>query len=205
MKKQPQPQDPSDKLFDTMFEFKMMAKSMERESKKSDAQSKNLIKKVKACIAKGDYDQAKVAASDAIRQKNMVKRYRVLSSKIDAVAQKLKSAYQNQKLSEQITSLTQQLVGANNMMDIVKITETMGNFEKLFDDLDVNSNMMDQVFDNVNAGTVNEQEVKQLIGQIAQQNGMKLSEEFDDVQLGEGGIAEPQQAQKIDADGFPMG
>ena len=205
MKKQPQPQDPSDKLFDTMFEFKMMAKSMERESKKSDAQSKNLIKKVKACIAKGDYDQAKVAASDAIRQKNMVKRYRVLSSKIDAVAQKLKSAYQNQKLSEQITSLTQQLVGANNMMDIVKITETMGNFEKLFDDLDVHSNMMDQVFDNVNAGTVNEQEVKQLIGQIAQQNGMKLSEEFDDVQLGEGGIAEPQQAQKIDADGFPMG
>ena len=205
MKKQPQPQDPSDKLFDTMFEFKMMAKSMERESKKSDAQSKNLIKKVKACIAKGDYDQAKVAASDAIRQKNMVKRYRVLSSKIDAVAQKLKSAYQNQKLSEQITSLTQQLVGANNMMDIVKITETMGNFEKLFDDLDVNSNMMDQVFDNVNAGTVNEQEVKQLIGQIAQQNGMKLSEEFDDVQIGEGGIAEPQQAQKIDADGFPMG
>ncbi len=205
MKKQPQPQDPSDKLFDTMFEFKMMAKSMERESKKSDAQSKNLIKKVKACIAKGDYDQAKVAASDAIRQKNMVKRYRVLSSKIDAVAQKLKSAYQNQKLSEQITSLTQQLVGANNMMDIVKMTETMGNFEKLFDDLDVNSNMMDQVFDNVNAGTVNEQEVKQLIGQIAQQNGMKLSEEFDDVQLGEGGIAEPQQAQKIDADGFPMG
>ena len=193
MKKQPQPQDPSDKLFDTMFEFKMMAKSMERESKKSDAQSKNLIKKVKACIAKGDYDQAKVAASDAIRQKNMVKRYRVLSSKIDAVAQKLKSAYQNQKLSEQITSLTQQLVGANNMMDIVKITETMGNFEKLFDDLDVHSNMMDQVFDNVNAGTVNEQEVKQLIGQIAQQNGMKLSEEFDDVQLGEGGIAEPQQ------------
>ena len=123
MKKQPQPQDPSDKLFDTMFEFKMMAKSMERESKKSDAQSKNLIKKVKACIAKGDYDQAKVAASDAIRQKNMVKRYRVLSSKIDAVAQKLKSAYQNQKLSEQITSLTQQLVGANNMMDIVKIRQ----------------------------------------------------------------------------------
>ena len=202
-KPQPPPQDPSDKIFDTMFEFKMMGKSMAKESKKSEAQSKNLIKKVKDCIAKGDYEQAKVAASDAIRQKNMVKRYRVLSSKIDAVAQKLKSAYQNQKLSEQITSLTQQLVGANNMMDIVKMTETMGNFEKLFDDLDVNSNMVDQVFDNVNAGTVNEQEVKQLIGQIAQQNGMKLSEEFDDVQLGEGGIAEPQQAEAIGEDGFP--
>jgi charged multivesicular body protein 1 len=204
-KPQPPPQDPSDKIFDTMFEFKMMGKSMAKESKKSEVQSKNLIKKVKDCIAKGDYEQAKVAASDAIRQKNMVKRYRVLSSKIDTVAQRLQTAYQNQKLSEQMQSLTQQLLGAGNTMDIVKMTETMANFEKLFDDLDVNSNMMDQVFDNVNAGTVNEQEVKQLIGQIAQQNGMKLSEEFDDVQLGEGGIAEPQQAQKIDADGFPMG
>ena len=193
-KPQPPPQDPSDKIFDTMFEFKMMGKSMAKESKKSEVQSKNLIKKVKDCIAKGDYEQAKVAASDAIRQKNMVKRYRVLSSKIDTVAQRLQTAYQNQKLSEQMQSLTQQLLGAGNTMDIVKMTETMANFEKLFDDLDVNSNMMDQVFDNVNAGTVNEQEVKQLIGQIAQQNGMKLSEEFDDVQLGEGGIAEPQQA-----------
>ena len=198
-----QSQDPSDKLFDTMFEFKMMAKNMEREKKKSEAASKNLVKKVKDCIAKGDYDQAKVAASDAIRQKNMVKRYRVLSSKIDTVAQRLQTAYQNQKLTEQMQSLTQQLLGAGNMMDIVKMTETMANFEKLFDDLDVNSNMMDQVFDNVNAGTVNEQEVKQLIGQIAQQNGMKLSEEFDGVQLGEGSIAQPEQSQKIDADIFP--
>ena len=197
------PQDPADKIFDTMFEFKMMSKSMERESKKAESQSKSLVEKVKKCIAKGDYEQAKIAASDAIRQKNMVKRYRVLSSKIGMVAERLKTAYQNQKLTGQMQSLTQQLMGAGNMMDIVKMTETMSNFEKLFDDLDVNSNMMDQVFDNVSAGTVNENEVNQLIGQIAQQNGLKLSEEFDDVHLGEGGIAEPQNTQQIGADGFP--
>ena len=197
------PQDPSDKMFDTMFEFKMMAKQMEKESKKSESQSKALIGKVKKCIEKGDYEQAKLAAADAIRQKNMVKRYRVLSSKVDTVAQRLKTAYQNQKLSEQMQNLTQQLLGAGNMMDIVKMTETMSNFEKLFDDLDINSNMMDQVFDNVNAGTVNENEVNQLIGQIAQQNGMKLSDEFEGVQLGEVGEAEKQTNQEIGNDAFP--
>ena len=200
--KQP-PQDPSDKIFDTMFEFKMMAKSMERESKKAESQSKSLVEKVKKCIATGDYEQAKIAASDAIRQKNMVKRYRVLSSKISTVAERLKSAYQNQRLTEQMQSLTQQLLGAGNMMDIVKMTETMSNFEKLFDDLDVNSNMMDQVFDNVSAGTVNENEVNQLIGQIAQQNGLKLSEEVEDVHLGEAANVEQQPAEQIGADGFP--
>ena len=204
--KKPQrpPQDPSDKMFDTMFEFKMMGKQMAKEAKKSENQNKNLIKKVKDCIAKGDYEQAKVAASDAIRQKNQVRRYRVLSSKIDTVAQRLQSAYQNQRLTEQMQSLTQQMVGAGNMMDMVKMTETMANFEKLFDDLDVNGVMMDQVFDNVNAGTVNDAEVNTLIQQVAQQNGMKLSEDFDNVQIGEGGIAEQPQQEQIGAGGFPM-
>ncbi len=204
--KKPQrpPQDPSDKMFDTMFEFKMMGKSMAKEAKKAENQNKNLIKKVKDCIAKGDYEQAKVAASDAIRQKNQVRRYRVLSSKIDTVAQRLQSAYQNQRLTEQMQSLTQQMVGAGNMMDMVKMTETMANFEKLFDDLDVNGVMMDQVFDNVNAGTVNDAEVNTLIQQVAQQNGMKLSEDFDNVQIGEGGIAEQPQQEQIGAGGFPM-
>ena len=187
-----------------MFEFKMMAKSMTKESAKAEAQSKKLVDRVKACIAKGDYEQAKVAASDAIREKNNVKRYRVLSSKIDTVAQRLQTAYQNQRLTEQMQSLTQQMVGAGNMMDMVKMTETMANFEKLFDDLDVNSAMMDQVFDNVNAGTVNDAEVNTLIQQVAQQNGMKLSEDFDNVQIGEGGIAEQPQQEQIGAGGFPM-
>ncbi len=202
-KPQPPPQDPSDKLFDTMFEFKMMSKQMAKESTKAESQSKSLVEKVKKCIAKGDYEQAKNAASDAIRQKNMVKRYRILSSKVDTIAQRLKTAYQNQRLTEQMQSLTQQLLGAGSVMDIVKMTETMSNFEKLFDDLDVNSNMMDQVFDNVNAGTVNENEVNQLIGQIAQQNGLKLSEEFEDVQLGEANQAEQQPNQQVREDGFP--
>ena len=200
----PPPEDPSDKMFDTMFEFKMMGKSMAKEAKKSEAQNKALIKKVKDSIAKGDYEQAKVAASDAIRSKNQVRRYQVLSSKINTVAQRLQSAYQNQRLTEQMQSLTQQMVGAGNMMDMVKMTETMANFEKLFDDLDVNSAMMDQVFDNVNAGTVNDNEVNTLIQQVAQQNGMKLSDDFDQVQIGEGGIAEPAQQEQVGAGGFPM-
>ena len=202
-KPQQPPEDPADKIFDTMFEFKMMGKSMAKEAKKAENQNKALIKKVKDCIAKGDYEQAKVAASDAIRSKNQVRRYRVLSSKIDTIAQRLQSAYQNQQLTQNMENLTKQLMSAGSMMDLVKMTETMANFEKLFDDLDVNSSMMDQVFDNVNAGTVNENEVNQLISQVAQQNGMKLSEDFENVQIGEGGIAEPEQQEQLGADGFP--
>jgi len=197
------PQDPSDKLFDVMFEFKMTAKQMEKESKKAETQSKNLIKKVKDCIAKNDYEQAKVLASDAIRQKNMVTRYRNLSFKINTIASRLKSAYQNQQITEAMTNLTNKLLSSGNL-NVVKMVETMDNFEKVFDNLEVDDQMMNQVLDNVNAGTVNDAEVNQLITQVAQQNGMKLSDDFDSIKIeGDKNIL-PEQKQAIGEDGFPI-
>lgn len=75
--------------------------------------------------------------------------------------------------------LTEKMVGAANTMDMVQMNETMENFEKMFDNLDVNSEMMNQVFDNVNAGTSNETEVTNLINIIAEQNGLKVADEMD--------------------------
>ena len=198
------PPDPSDQLFDAMFEFKMMAKQMSKESEKSKKQNQALVKKVKDCIAKGDYEQAKNAASEAIRAKNMTARYQKLSSKVTTVAQRLQAAYQNQTLTQNMERLTSQLLGAGKAMDLVKMTETMANFEKLFDNIEVNVAMTDDVLDNVNAGKVNEQEVNTLIAQVAQQNGMKLSDDFEQIKIEEGGIAEAPQKEKIGAnDVFP--
>lgn len=75
--------------------------------------------------------------------------------------------------------LTEKMVGAANTMDMVQMNETMENFEKMFDNLDVNSEMMNQVFDNVNAGTSNEAEVTNLINIIAEQNGLKVADDMD--------------------------
>lgn len=205
---QPPPQSPSDRMFDNIFEFKMMSKQMAKEAKRQETQHKNLIKKVKDCIAKGDYEQAKVAASDAIRAKNQTKRYQVISSKVETVAQRLQAAYQNQKLTENMQNLTEKMMGAANAMDMVKMNEAMAGFEKMFDDLDVNSAMMDQVFDNVNAGTVNDMEVNTLISQVAEQNGLKVSEEFEGQQVGTGALPGQQEvngpmAMGMGGDGFP--
>ena len=191
-KPKPPEQSPSDKMFDNIFEFKMMAKNFAKESKKAEAAHKNLLGKVKDLIAKGDYEKAKVVASDAIRKKNEIKRYQVLSSKLDTLTQRLQSAYQTQQLTENMKSLTDKMVSAGNLGDMVQINETMANFEKMFDDLDVNSNMMNEVFDNVNAGTTNDNEVNQLINQVAEANGMKVMDELD-VQAGANPIENQQQ------------
>ena len=79
--------------------------------------------------------------------------------------------------------MTQKLGGALGAMDLVQINETMTSFEQLFDNLDTNNNLMDQVFDNVNAGTINEKEVSSLISQVAEENHMKLDGEFAELSV----------------------
>lgn len=79
--------------------------------------------------------------------------------------------------------MTQKLGGALGAMDLVKINETMGTFEKMFDNLDINNEMMNQVFDNVNAGAINEKEVSTLISQVAEEHHMKLEGEFADISV----------------------
>ena len=202
----PPEQSPSDKMFDNIYEFKMMSKQFGKESKRAEANHKKLLNKVKDCIAKGNYEQAKVAASDAIRSKNEAKRYNVLSSKIETISQRLQSAYNTQRLTENMKSLTDKMVHAAGIMDMVQINETMANFDKMFDDVDVNSNMMDQVMDNVNAGTVNDVEVNNLINQVAEANGMKVADDLDI----EAGQQVPQQQiqqqvgqQPVNAEFFP--
>ncbi len=80
-----------------------------------------------------------------------------------------------------MSKMTSMMSSAMGNMDLVKVNEEMGNFEKMFDNLDVNSELMNQVFDNVNAGTTNEKEVNSLIENVAQEFGMQLQGDFAEI------------------------
>ena len=92
-----------------------------------------------------------------------------------------------------MSEMTGKLFNALGSMDLVKVNETMGNFEKMFDNLDVNNEMMNQVFDNVNAGASNEKEVNGLIGQVAEEFNMNLEGEFAEISVKNKG-----QTQKVE-------
>lgn len=96
--KQVPQQSASDKMFDMIFEFKMMSKQFLKESKKAETAERAFILKVKDAIEKNMPEAAKIHASDAIRKKNEAQRYQMLSSKLDAVHTRLQNAYQTQKV-----------------------------------------------------------------------------------------------------------
>ena len=91
-------QSASDKMFDMIFEFRMMSKSLKKESDKCNNAEKQCILKVKDSIERNMPETAKIHAADAIRKKTEAKRYLMLSSKLEAVQQRLQTAYQTQRV-----------------------------------------------------------------------------------------------------------
>ena len=115
---------------------------------------------------------AKQYGEQALRARKDVTRYRTLSSKINGISSKLQAAYKNHQLTSQMASMVNKLSGIN--LNAVGAVETLDKFEKMFDNIDVQTKMMDDVLDNIGVGTVNEQEVNALLAQCAEGQANKI-------------------------------
>ena len=162
----------SDALFNKIFEFRSMSKQMERQAVKSKNTQDFYTKKVKEAIQKNNPTLAKQYGEQALRARKDVNRYRTLSSKINGISSKLQAAYKNHQLTSQMASMVNQLSGIN--LNAVGAVETLEKFEKMFDNIDVQTKMMDDVLDNIGVGTVNEQEVNDLLAQCAEGQANKI-------------------------------
>ena len=149
-----------------------MAKQMDRQAEKSKNTQDFYTKKVKQAIQQNNPTLAKQYGEQALRARKDVTRYRTISSKVNGIASKLNAAYKNHQLTSQMANMVNQLSGIN--LNSVGAMETLEKFEKMFDNIDVNTKMMDDVLDNIGVGTVNEQEVNELLAQCAEGQANKI-------------------------------
>ena len=161
-----------DALFNKIFEFKQTAKQMEKQAAKAKTTQDFYTKKVKEAIQKNNPTLAKQYGEQALRARNDVNRYRTLASKVSGISSRLQAAHQNHQLTSQMANLVNQMSAVN--FNAVGAVETMEKFEKMFDNLDVQTKMMDDVLDNINMGTVNDQEVNELLQQCAEGQANKI-------------------------------
>ena len=71
-----------------------------------------------------------------------------------------------------MASMVNQLNGIN--LNAVGAVETLEKFEKMFDNIDIPTKMMDDVLDNIGVGTINDQEVNELLAQCAEGQANKI-------------------------------
>merc|ERR1712083_257720 len=127
-----------------------------------------------------------IYAQNAIREKNQALNYLKLSSRIDAVAARVNTAVKMGKLTKDMKNVVKNMDTVMKSMDIEKITKVMDKFEQQFEDLDLNSQYMEQAMDNATAATMPESQVDNLMSQIADENGLEFQSEIEQIGVGKG-------------------
>jgi len=163
-----------------LFNLKFAAKNLERSSKKCEKEEKAEKLKLKKAIQKGNKDGARIYAENAIRQKNQALHFLQLSSRVDAVSQRVQTAVTMKQVTGNMSSVVKSMDSALRSMDLEKVSTMMDKFEKQFEQLDVQTQVMDESMNASTTLSVPSGQVDSLMQQVADEHGLEINMELPD-------------------------
>jgi charged multivesicular body protein 1 len=126
-----------------LFNLKLAAKELERNSKRCEKEERTEKTKCKKAIQKGNFENGKIHAENAIRQKNQALNYLRMSARVDAVASRVQSAITTKRVTGSMASVVKSMDSAMKSMSLEKISNVMDKFERQFEDMDVHTSVME--------------------------------------------------------------
>jgi len=163
-----------DKLFEQVFNLKFMAKQLAKSAVKSEKEEKAEKLKIKKAMEKGNMEGARIYSQNAIRKKQESLNYMKLASQLDAVVGRLETQAKMQMVSKNMSSIVKTLDMTLKSGNLEKIQETMNKFERQFEDLDLQTHVMDGVMSNQAQLTTPQDEVNSLMAQVAEEHGLEV-------------------------------
>eukprot|EP01083_Nonionella_stella_P240337 840242_1 len=171
-----------------IFDLKFRSRQMEKQSKKFEKEYTAYTKKVKKAMEKGQLDVAKIHADTAIHKRNAGNQMLKLSSRLDAVVNRMESMLKQKQVTQMLSSVSKDLDPMINNNTLTKMSTVMDKFESQFQNLDIQSKVMEEAIDTGTASAFNENQVENLMQQIADENAMDVEELFDDAGIGKNKI-----------------
>jgi len=166
------------KLDELALQLKFSSKQLERMSKRCEKEEREEKSKIKKALEKGNTENAKIYAENAIRKKNEATNYLRMAARVDGVASRVKSAAAMNHVLKNMGQVTKSLDKAINAMDLQKVSNIMEKFEEQFENLDVRSSVMEDTMSSTTATTTPQNQVDALIQQVADENGLELNEKL---------------------------
>ncbi|XP_018592509.1 charged multivesicular body protein 1b-like [Scleropages formosus] len=167
-----------------LFNLKFAAKELQRNSKKCDKEEKAEKTKVKKAIQKGNMEVARIHAENAIRQKNQSINFLRMSARVDAVAARVQTAVTTNKVTKSMAGVVKSMDATLKSMNLEKISALMDKFEHQFETLDVQTAQMEDTMSSTTTLTTPENEVENLMRQMADEAGLDLNMELPQGQTG---------------------
>merc|ERR1719384_743608 len=166
---------------DSLFQLKFCSKQLARLSKKAEKEQKSQQNKVKKALEQGNNEVARIYAENAVRKKNESLNYLRMSSKVDAVSSRVQTAVTMKGVAKNMGSVVKALDKAINSMELQKISEVMDKFESQFEDLDVRTSVMEDAMGSATTTTTPVNQVEALMKQVADENGLEITEQLASV------------------------
>ena len=157
-----------------LFNLKFTAKQLARQATKSEKQVKLEKIKLRKAIEAGNKDGARIYAENAIRHQNLYMNYLRLSSRIEAAASHVETAVKMRMVTKSMAGVVAGMDKASKSMDLEKIGAVMDQFEKQFENLDVQSGYMEERIGGATTLSTPIDEVDSLINAVADEYGLDV-------------------------------
>ena len=164
-----------DKLLDQIFNLKFTAKQLARTAAKCEKEEKQLKAKVKTAIQKGNIEGAKIHATDSIRKKNENLNMLRLASRLDGVVSRLETQHKMNTVNKNMSTIVKSLEASLKDNNLEKVSENMDTFERQFENLDVQTEFVEQAMGNTTAATTPPEDVARLMQEVADENGLEFA------------------------------
>lgn len=97
-----------------------------------------------------------------------------LSSRIDAVAQRVNTAVKMNSLTKDMSGIVKSMDAVMKTMNVEKITSVMDKFESQFENLDLTTGVMEGSMLSSTAQAMPESQVESLMQQVADEHGLEI-------------------------------
>merc|ERR1712060_124857 len=158
-----------------LFNLKFASKQLQRDSKRCEKEEKIEKTKLKKAVEKGNMEVARIHAENAIRKKNESLNLLRTSARVDAVASRVQTAVTTKRMTKSMQGVVMAMGSAMKSMNLEKITCLMDNFEKQFENLDVQLNVMDGAMSQTTVTNAPQDAVEALMKQSAEEAGIELN------------------------------
>ncbi len=169
-----------DDIYNAIFKMKMASKKLIRASRKEEKSIKKNKVKAKKALLRGDQESARLYASNAMQNEATRKQYLSLGIKMDAMADRIKSNKESTSIMKYIAKdVTPTLVGHIDNFDLAAISKNLDTFQTAFDNMTVNTNIVNQNFTNITSDQQNTQKADDLLNQLKNEVQHEMNAEQD--------------------------
>eukprot|EP00331_Platyophrya_macrostoma_P024668 CAMPEP_0176437400 /NCGR_PEP_ID=MMETSP0127-20121128/18597_1 /TAXON_ID=938130 /ORGANISM="Platyophrya macrostoma, Strain WH" /LENGTH=209 /DNA_ID=CAMNT_0017821015 /DNA_START=122 /DNA_END=751 /DNA_ORIENTATION=- len=165
---------------DMILELRMKSKQLERESNRSKKESEKEVVKAKAALKKNNEEGAKLYLQTAQMKHQESINYQKMANRMEAISTQIKTNMNNTKMVEQLRNMTPLLQQQIDNVPLEKVAYSMQEFQKVMDNLTIQSNIMSTTMNEGMANASTESNVDMMMDMLKKEVNAEIQEKMLD-------------------------